>query len=160
MRIKALILAIICLLSFGCKDRELKTEDVKEQLDSMTMKLKDNESMEYMLASIDAGHYILRDDVSIEKFRTLLKQLDEKFVEDETQIGDISVSTKFQLRDVGIQESLLNIMEGMNQLFSDTQEDIKYAEYTTLYLGLRKKEYLHDNAIKGLKLLFQNRDIY
>ena len=160
MRIKVLTLASICLLLCGCKDRSIKSEDVKEQLDSMTMKLKDNESMEYMLASIDAGRYILRDDVSIEKFRALLKQLDEKFIEDETQIGDISVSTKFQLRDVGIQESLLNIMEGMNQLFSDTQEDIKYAEYTTFYLGLRKKEYSHDNAIKGLKLLIQGKGIY
>jgi len=160
MRLKLLTLGLTCLLLCGCKDRNLKTNQVKEQLDSMAVKLKENESMEYMLASIDAGHYILRDDASIEKFRTLLQKLDEKFVEDKIQIGDISVSTKFQLRDAGITESLLNIMEGMNQLFSDTQEDIKYAEYTTLYLGLRKKEYLHDNAIKGLKLLFQNRDIY
>jgi len=160
MRIKVLTLASICLLLCGCKDRSIKSEDVKEQLDSMTMKLKDNESMEYMLASIDAGHYLPRDDASIEKFRILLRQLDEKFAEDEKQIGDISVSTKFQLRDAGIQESLLNIMEGMNELFSGTQKDISYAEYATFYMGLRKKEYSHNNAIKGLKVLIQAKGIY
>ena len=160
MRIKTFILILICLFSFGCKDRSIKTEDVKEQLDSMAVKLKDNESMEYMLASINAGHYLSRENPSIKKFKNLLGKLDAKFIENETQIGDISVSTKFQLRDAGIQESLLNIMEGMNQLFSSTQKDINYAEYAMLYMGLRKKEYSHNNAIKGLKVLIQAKGIY
>jgi len=160
MRIKALTLVSICLFLFGCKDRSIKSEDVKEQIDSMAVKPKANESMDYMLASIDAGYYLLRDDPSIKKFKNLLGKLDEKFIENETQIGDISVSTKFQLRDAGIQESLLNIMEGMNELFSGTPKDISYTEYATLYMDLRKKKYSHNNAIKGLKVLIQARGIY
>jgi len=103
---------------------------------------------------------VSRDDDSIENFRTLLRQLDEKFIEDVKQIGDTSVSTKFLLRDDGIQENLLNIMEGMNQLFSGKPEDMKYAEYTSLYLSMRKKGYSHNNAIKGLQAGIQSKGVY
>jgi len=163
MRSKIFILALACLLLCGCKDKAIEhdeaTEAIKSAFEQPDLK-SESESMEYMLACIDAGYYLPKDDDSIEKFKILLQQLDAKFIEDEKQIGDISVSTKFQLRDAGIQESLLNIMEGMSQLFSGTPEDMKYAEYTSLYLGMRKKGYSHDNAVKGLKMLLQSKGIY
>lgn len=163
MRIKIFILVSTCLFFYGCKDKGIEYDQAMEAIKSafeQPAPQSESESMEYMLACIDAGYYVPRDDASVEKFRTLLHQLDEKFIENERQIGDTSVSTKFLLRDNGIQESLLNIMEGMNQLFSSKPENIKYAEYTSIYLGMRKKEYSHDNAIKGLKTFLQNQGIY
>lgn len=163
MRLKFLIVILACLFLCGCKDKGIEYDQAMEQIKSAFERpdpQSESKSMEYMLACIDVGYYLPRNDTSIERFRALLQQLDVKFIEDENQIGDMSVSTKFLLRDDGIQESLLNIMEGMNQLFSGKSEDVKYAEYTSLYMGMRKKEYSHDNAIKGLKMLLQGRGIH
>jgi len=163
MRFKFLIVILACLLLYGCKDKGIEYDQAMEQIEAAFERpdtQSESESMEYMLACIDAGCYLPRDDDSIEKFRTLLQQLDVKFIEDETQIGDMSASTKFLLRDDGIQESILNIMEGMDQLFSGKPEDMKYAECTSLYIGMRKKEYSHENAIKGIKMLLRGRSDY
>lgn len=136
MRVKILILGLTCLLLCGCKDKAIEYDEASE-----------SESMKYRLACIDAGYNLPRNDGSIEKFRILLQKLNAKFIENEKQIGDISISIKFLLRDEGIQESLLNIMKGMNQLFFGTPEDMKYADYTRLYLNMRKKGYSHNNTI-------------
>lgn len=163
MRIKILILGLACLLLCGCKDKAIEHDEAIEAIRSAFEQpdlQSESERTEYMLACIDADAYLPRDDDSIEKFRILLRQLDEKFVEDKIHIGDMSARIKFLLEDAGITESLLNIMEGMNQLFSGKSEDMKYAEYISLYLGMRKKEYSHNNAIKRLKVFLQNQGIY
>jgi len=48
----------------------------------------------------------------------------------------------------------------MNQLFSEKPTDIKYAEYTSLYLSMRKKGYSHNNAIKGLQASIRSKGNY
>ena len=44
-----------------------------------------SESIEYMLTTIEKG-YVSRDDPIIARFRSLLEQLDAKFIENKTQI--------------------------------------------------------------------------
>jgi hypothetical protein len=115
-------------------------------------------SLEYKLATIDKG-YVSNDDVSIARFRSLLQQLDTKYSESKQQIADMSVKAQSMLRDKGLKESLLNIMEGMNKLFS-SPADLIYAEYMAAYVTLRDGGQSHNEAIKGLQTILQSLGIY
>lgn len=159
MKIKILILGFIYLFLCGCVDDGIEYDQAKEKI-KLAMEQPNPESMDYMLATINAGGYISRDNPSIAIFKTLLQQLDTKFVEDEKQIGDMSVATWKMLRNKGIGESLLNIMEGINELFSEKQVNLKYAEYASIYFGLRIKGHSHNEAVKRFKMLLQSRGIH
>jgi len=151
MRTKILVLSIICLFVFACGG------PVEEPTKPVAQK---QESMEYMLATIEKG-YVSRDDPIIARFRSLLEQLDAKFIENKTQIGDMSVAAQKLLREEeGIKESLLNIMEGMNQLFSSESTNLKYPEYASAYMVLRRKGQSHHEAIEGLRAILQTLGIY
>lgn len=115
-----------------------------------------DESMEYLLASIDAGYQIPKDHITIARFRSLLSQLSNTFVENKQEIGDMTVFVQNSLRDEGIKESLLNIMEGMNQLFYTPVQDQNYSDYVSIYFFLRKKGLTHSDAILDLKALLQS----
>lgn len=119
-----------------------------------------SESLEFKLATIEKG-YVSRDDIIIARFRSLLEQLDAKFIENKTQISDMSVGAQKLLREEeGIKESLLNIMEGMNRLFSSESANLKYSEYASAYMVLRTKGQSHHEAVEGLKALLQSLGIY
>lgn len=148
-------LAIIIILSLAFPTEE-KPSPTKTQTRSSKVQ---SSSIEYMLATIDKG-YVSRDDISIARFRSLLQQLDVKFVESKKQIGDMSVTAQNLLKEEGVKESLMNIMEGMNQLFSGTPENLKYAEYASAYVVLRSKGQSHDEAIGGLRAILQGLGIY
>lgn len=64
------------------------------------------------------------------------------------------------LKKNGIEESLLNIMEGMNQLFSKKIENQKYAEYVSAYVTLRNKGRSHSDAILGLQEVLRGMGVY
>jgi len=109
-------------------------------------------SLAYMLATIDKG-YVSEGDTSITRFRSLLNQLDRTYVEDQQTIADMTVMARKILRDkYGIDESLRNIMEGMNQIFYQ-HNDFQYAEYVTAYVQLRKAGKSHSEAVRGLSSL-------
>jgi len=117
------------------------------------------ESLEYKLATIEKG-YVSRDDIIIARFGSLLQQLDSTYTESKQQIADMTVTAQKLLRDEGIKENLLNIMEGMNRLFSMRIENQSYAEYASAYVVLRRKGQSHHEAIEGLEALLQSMGIY
>ena len=118
------------------------------------------ESLEYKLATIEKG-FVSRDDIIITRFKSLLEQLDEKYFENKQDIADLTVRAQEILRDKsGINESLLNIMEGMNRLFYVNTANLKYLEYATAYITLRDKGDSHDDAMKGLQAILQDLGIY
>lgn len=118
------------------------------------------ETIEYQLACINAGHRVDQDDITIARFRSLFRQLSDTFVENQQQIADMSVKSLQILKQDGISESLLNIMEGMNQLFSTKVSNQKYAEYIAAYLTLRNKGQSHTQAIAGLQGILRGVGIY
>ena len=75
-------------------------------------------TIEYKLAVINAGHYVEEHDATVAQFRNLLDSLSAKFTENQQQIADMSVTAQNILRDAGIEETLMNIMKGMDKLFS------------------------------------------
>jgi len=126
----------------------------------VTQQPKPERSIEYKLATLDKGHVVSEDDVTIARFRSLLQQLDAKYADNKQGIADSTVVAQRLLREEGIEESLLNIMEGMNQLFLLELAELKYTEYATAYVVLRTKGQSHHDAVKGLKALLQSLGIY
>lgn len=118
---------------------------------------KSSRSTEYKLASLNAGRNIPEDDISVARFRSLLKQLSSNYVEDEKKIADMTVSAQSLLKNNGINESLINLMEGMNQLFTTKNEKQKYAEYISAYCAFRNKGQSHDDSIQTLQAMINER---
>ncbi|MCK4430984.1 MAG: hypothetical protein KAW19_06745 [Candidatus Aminicenantes bacterium] len=138
------------------------TVGAKKRIPSSSAKITQpkTESIEYKLATINAGGYVPKDHVTVNRFRNLLNQLSKTYVENQQQIADMSVRAQQILKERGISESLLNIMQGMNQIFPRKVENQKYAEYSAAYLTLRSKGQSHREAIEGLNALIQSLGIY
>lgn len=68
----------------------------------------------------------------------------------------MSVTARNILRDAGIEETLLNIMQGMDKILSSPIENQSFAEYAAAYTTLRKKGFSHDDAIQGIRELLQS----
>ncbi|MDV2503799.1 MAG: hypothetical protein RX318_07575 [bacterium] len=118
------------------------------------------ESLEYKLATINAMRGFAKDDITVARFRSLLRQLSQTFVEDQQQIADMSVTVQQIMKEKGISESLLIIMEGMNQLVSSEVGNLKYAEYISAYATLRNKGDSHAQAIAGLQGILRAFGVY
>jgi hypothetical protein len=156
MRTKILALGLVCLFTFTCAKEGREGTRPEPQAKPQPK----SESLEYKLATIEKG-YVSRDDIIIVRFRSLLEQLDAKFVENKMQISDMSVAVQKLLKEQeGIKESLLNIMEGMNRLFSSESANLKYSEYAAAYMVLRRKGQSHYEAVEGLKAILQTLGIY
>lgn len=147
-------LTLLFLILTACNDSPTKTA----ARPTAPQPAKQQASLEYMLATIDKG-YVSSDDISIARFRSLLQQLDTKYSESKQQIADMSVKAQSMLKEKGLQESLLNIMEGMNKLFS-SPADLKYAEYLGAYLTLRDKGQSHNESVMGLQAILQSLGVY
>src|SRR5262249_444798 len=106
--------------------------------------------LEMQLATVDG---VADDPVKVARFKSLLGQLDEAYVENPKQIADTTVKGHEILRGKGVSESLLNMMEGMNRVFDATFKNQKYAEYMAAYLTLRDKGQSHAEAVHGLHSL-------
>jgi len=118
------------------------------------------ESLEYKLAVLNAGGFVPRNHITVARFRSLLNQLSDTYIEDNERIADMTITARDLLRKAGIEESLLNIMGGLNRLFSEPLGNQKYAEYAASYVVLREKGYSHLEAIRGLKAILEGMGIY
>lgn len=109
------------------------------------------ESLEHDLAVINAKGYVSNDDITIKRFRALLRQLDATFPEDQQQIADKSVWAINRLQEDGIDQNLLELMESMNQLFSRPIKNQEYTAYVAAYVTIRLKGFSHLECIDALK---------
>ena len=132
----------LLLVLIGIWGRNTPTNSIKE------------ESLEYRLAIINTGGNISERDATIDRFRSLLSQLSDNYIEDAQQIADMSVIIRDRLCSNGINESLLNIMEGLNQvILPQGSQKNRYTEYAFAYAGLRNKGLSHRDAIEALQSL-------
>ena len=116
-------------------------------------------TIEHKLAVINAGHYVEENSTTVSQFRNLLHSLSAKYTEDRQQIADMLVTAQNILRDAGIEETLLNIMQGMYKVLSSPIEKQSFAEYAAAYTTLRKKGFSHDDAIQGISEILQSRGV-
>ena len=75
-----------------------------------------DDSIEYKLAVVDSEGYVKKNDIKVARFRSLLKQLSDTCVENKKKIADMTVTAQMELKKLGIKESMLNMMEGMNNV--------------------------------------------
>ena len=67
---------------------------------------------EYTLACLDAGYHLPQDDLSVSRFRYLLKSLESKTHNTQAEISDMTGKAREILREeYGIDETLLSLME-------------------------------------------------
>lgn len=103
------------------------------------------------LANIEAGYQVDSNHKFVKRFESLLEKLDPKYEENEEEIGNITINVhKILLKEKGIEESMIKIMEGMNLLFSGTAS-VNYAEAVSSYIVLRDNGYTHNKAVRSLK---------
>jgi len=145
MKVKIMVFGLVCLLLMSPCYGGIKGNSLNPSQDTL----------EYKLAVINAGFHVSKDHYTIGRFRNLLNELSYTYVENRQQIADMSVTAQQILKERGIKESLLNIMEGINQIFPRKIENQKYAEYAAAYLTLRSKGESHRDAIVGLKALVE-----
>jgi hypothetical protein len=93
-------------------------------------------SLEYDLATINAGGYVSEDHITIARFRYLLDALEQKTINSRQQISDMSVACVEKLRtDYGVRVKLLDLMEGVNRTITgDMRAD--YASTLTTFIFL------------------------
>ncbi|MFW6172244.1 MAG: hypothetical protein ACOC5T_00665 [Elusimicrobiota bacterium] len=148
---KVLIIVAVSIIVLGVISYYIAREEQEKEISSSYAQEEKTESLEYKLATIEKG-YVSRDDIIIRRFRSLLSQLSSSYVENKQQIADMTVKAQEILREEeGIKESLLNMMEGMNQILFQKVENQKYSEYMAAYMALRRKGQSHNEAIYGLK---------
>jgi hypothetical protein len=110
-------------------------------------------SMPFKLALIDGNAPGSESDPVIEPYRTALAGLGRKFVETPDQLGDMTVEAQNQLREAGINQSLLSLMQGIESIFVTPIGNQRYAEYMSAYMVLRQDGQNHSQAIVGLNAL-------
>lgn len=110
-----------------------------------------NKPLEYKLARLDEGNDPPQGDVKVARFKSLLGQLSGTYKETEQQIGDMTVNAQDQMKKEGVDETLLDIMEDMNQVFAAHVTNQSYAEYVSAYVVLREKGYSRDKSVEGIR---------
>jgi zinc-ribbon domain len=104
-------------------------------------------STEFKLAVIDANG---TDEVRVARYRKLLDLLEDNIGDSpdtDQSVGTAFVAAQNILKKQGISESLLNIMEGMNQVISPGKKDL-ITENLGVYISFRSECGLpHEQAI-------------
>ena len=65
----------------------------------------------------------------------------------------MTVKAQELMKEEGVVESLLSIMEGINQIFPAKVENQEYKQYVAAYITLRSQGQSHDQAVSGLRAL-------
>jgi hypothetical protein len=108
--------------------------------------------LEYKLACLNANKILQKDHITVSRFRSLLSQLSNSFSEEKNSIADMSAKSHAMLRDEGVDESLLNVMEGINRIVATNGAKRQYSSYAADYVMLRKKGYNHNDTLKAIVL--------
>jgi hypothetical protein len=114
------------------------------------------QSIGYKLAVIEKNGYVSENDLLVKRFNNIVNQLDIKYIENKEQIGDMTVSGRNQLIEMGIKEQMINVMEGICRLTDLYTKKKQYSDNVSCYLILRSKGFSHDEALKKLQDLLNS----
>ena len=128
-----------------CPKIELNNEEVTQPPVDEPSNAQDSieESWEYKLATINAGKYVEKDDITINRFRYLLDTLEKKTKNTKQEIADMSMAAleKVAKEKYGLDITLLELMEGANDSIPEEAigtDAVNYAEIVVLYIELIK----------------------
>ena len=120
-----------------------------KQITSNTIK---NQTLEYKLAVLNTKDSNCEDEVTIEHFRDLLDQLENICIENRQQIANLSLIAYDGVKRNGVNESLLKIMNDLNELcMAGNLRKQKFSEYVLAYTSLRNRGLSHKETIERLQ---------
>ncbi|MFZ0946148.1 MAG: hypothetical protein WB930_13845 [Syntrophobacteraceae bacterium] len=110
-----------------------------------------NAPIEQQLAFLNAPNssWTRLDPLVVARFKSLLDQLTQKYFEDRALIANWTVKIQGALEHYGINETPLNMMEGINGL-SGGSGSKSYKDSLTAYATLRNKGKSHKEALAAL----------
>ena len=108
-------------------------------------------SLEYKLAAIDRRGAVTPRDPIVARYRSLLDKLAGKWMNTTKTIADATVAGQNSLREKGISESVLNIMDGVNEAPDTPYLNYRYGEHVAMYVTLRAHGRSHAAAVGGLR---------
>ena len=108
----------------------------KEAAEARARKAISN-SLEYDLATINAGTYVPEDHITVARFKYLLDTLERKTINSRQQISDMSVgSVQIIKTDFGIRVEVLDLMEDVNRSIPGGAR-VDYASTLSAYIALK-----------------------
>lgn len=117
---------------------------VKSCIEPSTPEIKKDIPAEEMLAILDSGMPVNKDDIKVVRIRFLLSELSEKWKESKYNIADCTSRVQGVLKERGINESCLSLLEEMNQEVQANPfivQNSKYKDCISLYGYLLSKTY-------------------
>jgi hypothetical protein len=111
-----------------------------------------NAPIEKKLALLDSPEASIEDlnPILVNRFKTLLDMMTKVCEEDRNAIGNWTAMAQSHLKNNGVAESLLNIMEGANMAYVSEFGRIKYKDLVAAYSMLRIKGMGHKEAVTGV----------
>lgn len=103
------------------------------------------------LAMLDTGKPLTDSDLLSKRYTNILHQLTLKYIESDERICDISTVGKRLLNEAGIDESMINIMEGILKLQDLKTRTKKYSENVSMYVAARQNGNSHYEALSKLQ---------
>lgn len=98
--------------------------------------VKEEVPIEEKLAVIDDIYD--KNDIKAVRIKTLVNDLSVKYAEPKDTIGEYTYRVKAILRDKGIDDSILTILEQMNK--TEKMENTPYKDAVTMYLLIRSAQ--------------------
>lgn len=99
--------------------------------------------VEYKLAALDGS----TDTYTVNRFKYLLDRLSGVFNKTHEDFGDHLVVARRQLKEAGVKESMLKILEATNRLAYLNKSGITYTECISAYTTLRQSGKTTDQAV-------------
>lgn len=90
------------------------------------------------------------DAMKVARINSLLEQLSSAYGEPPMRLADMAVVAQTSMRESGVDEPLLEILEGMNRIAIVRLSSETFAGPLALYVVLRKKGLSHADAIETL----------
>lgn len=103
------------------------------------------------LAMLDTGKSLTDGDLLSKRYSNIIHQLTLKYIESDERICDISVVGKRFLNKAGIDESMINIMEGILKLIDLKTRTKQYSENVSMYVVIRQNGNGHYEALSKLQ---------
>ena len=123
------------------------------------------ESIAYKIATIDFG-YVKNDDIRIKRINFLLNEISKRCIEDQSKIADITSVMQDQLENIGVKETITNMLEGMYSSIPKHLTKQQFNHYISLYTMARIENNMsHTQALLYLnnfvkKMLIKNVSLY
>lgn len=110
-----------------------------------------SQSLGCKMATVDTKKYYTETDPLVKRYNNMFNQLDVKYLENKDQIADMTVTAKNELEKIGLNEPMINIMEGISRLTDANTKNKKYADNISCYIIFRSQGFSHYDALKKMQ---------